>query len=74
MGLFGNGLFNTGKEPEEIRSRREVYAHGGKYIGSTKNTRERQSKREAERMLRDHQARQEGGEIGRTFLGFGRRH
>jgi hypothetical protein len=68
MGLFGNGLFNN-REPEEIRSRREVYARG-KYIGSTRSTGERQSKREAERMLRDYETRTEGGEVGRSFLGF----
>jgi hypothetical protein len=68
MGLLSNGLFNN-REPEEIRSHREVYAQG-KHIGSTRSTGERRSKREAERILRDYETREEGGEVGRSFLGF----
>lgn len=71
MGLFGNGLFNN-REPEE-RFPRKVYASNGKYLGSTRSTGSRQSKREAEKMLARYQVREEGGEVGRTFLGFGRR-
>ncbi len=62
------GLFSKSNEPEE-RFPRKVYARG-RYIGSTRSTGEARSKREAERMLRDYETREEGGEVGRSFLGF----
>lgn len=63
MGLFGNGLFNTGNN-DDGSSRRIVRANDGRQIGTAR------SKRQAERMIADWNGdHDEGPTVVKTLFG-----